>query len=255
MAGGRGSRLGPLTTATNKQLLPIYDKPMIFYPLTTLILAGVTELYVVTNPEHEGQFMSLLGSGGSLGIKISYLVQDSPRGLSDALKLIPKRNRNENYWVALGDNFFFGKGLGRELRDASNVAGCTVFSYQVANPSDYGVAEIGDNGQVKQVVEKPEHPSSKMAITGLYRFDAKSHELIESLSPSERGELEITSLLNCYAREGGLQMRELPRGTIWMDLGSVDMILEASGFVRTVQSRTGQAIGDPFEASKKIRGR
>lgn len=253
LAGGRGSRLFPLTAAVNKQLLPVYDKPMVFYPLTTLILTGVKDIYLVTNPEHREQFENLLGDGTSLGIRLEYLIQDSPRGLSDALKLVPDNRRAENFWVALGDNFFYGRGLGRELSKSSDRTGCSVFTYQVSDPSQYGVAEVGKNGSAVRIIEKPDQNfSSKQAVTGLYRFDSKAHEYIDSLTPSERGELEITSLLNCYARTGDIELNQLPRGTVWLDMGSFDMLHEASGLVKTLQNRTGLPIGDPSEASSVL---
>jgi glucose-1-phosphate thymidylyltransferase len=166
---------------------------------------------------------------------------------------VPDNRREENFWVALGDNFFYGRGLGRELSESSQGTGCSVFTYEVSDPSQYGVAEVGNNGDLVRIVEKPDHHcSSKLAVTGLYRFDSKAHEYIDSLTPSERGELEITSLLNCYASSGDIELNQLPRGTVWLDMGSFEMLHEASGFVKTLQNRTGLLIGDPKEASRHM---
>lgn len=254
LAGGTGSRLRPLTLAVNKHLLPVYDKPMIHYPITTLLLAGVTEIGVVVNPGDLDSFRQLLGSGNQFGIKFQFLVQSKPLGIADALNLVPSEKRNNNLWVILGDNFFFGRGLGREFSEASSLPGCSVFGYSVSDARPYGVVEFRTDGSVSQIIEKPVgSPPSNIAVAGLYRFDTSVFEMLSSVVPSKRGELEITSLLNAYAAQESLELRPLPRGTIWMDLGSHEMLHEASTLVKIVQARTGLAIGDPVEAAQQMK--
>jgi len=240
----------PLTTSVNKHLLPVFDKPMIYYPLTTLILAGVKQVCIVVNPEDVSGYRTLLWTGRRFGLEIELVEQDAPLGIAHAIKQVPVRFRGQNFWVILGDNFFFGRGLGRELDNSSRMSGCTAFGYSVGDPSAYGVATFKKDGSILRIVEKPSVPwPSNFAVPGLYRFDPTVFSLIESLELSERGELEVTDLLNVYAKQKTLDFQILPRGTVWMDLGSHEMLLEASNLVRMLQSRSGMKIGDPVEAA------
>jgi glucose-1-phosphate thymidylyltransferase len=248
LAGGSGTRLHPLTKVTSKQLLPVFDKPMIYYPLTTLILAGVEEILVITRPEDSSSFKQLLGDGSQFGISISYAQQDKPAGLAQAPLIAEEFLSGEGFCLILGDNFLYGSGLGRRLGALNNTEGATVFGYQVSDPSQYGVIEVDSNGNAISIEEKPNEPKSDLAIPGLYFFDNKIVEICKALKPSARGELEITDALKEYMNHGLLSVEVLPIGTAWLDMGSFESLLEAGEFVHIVQSRQGVKIGDPTSA-------
>ena len=249
MAGGRGTRLWPSTSSISKQLLPIYDKPMIYYPLTTLMLAGVTEIAIVTNPEHEELFQDLLGDGEKWGLKFHFTPQKSPTGIPDVLKLAPDSFRQDSVMVLLGDNLLYGMGLGSSLKSAYSGDGALVFSYKVNNPSDYGVVVVDQNGYAISLEEKPSIPKSNFAIPGVYFLDSNAYEIVHSLKPSSRGETEITDLLNYYLKQNRLKVQQLARGTAWLDTGSFDNLLEAAEFVRVLEKRQGLKIGCPEEVA------
>jgi glucose-1-phosphate thymidylyltransferase len=250
LAGGKGTRLQPLTSVVSKQLLPVYDKPLIFYPLTTLMLAGIRDILIITAPDDQSLFQRVLGSGESLGIKISYAVQEAPKGLADGVVIAKDFLGKEPFAYILGDNLFYGQGLGRELKKFHGIAGAHIFGYAVSNPSDYGVATIDEFGNVTGLEEKPVNSKSKIAVTGLYFYDNQAIDLAESLEPSERGEIEITDLNKLYLAKGELSCTILPRGTAWLDTGTFNGLHDASSFVRITEERTGIQIGDPGEVSR-----
>jgi glucose-1-phosphate thymidylyltransferase len=252
LAGGRGTRLWPNTAIVSKQLLPIYDKPMIYYPLTTLMLAGVTEIAIVTNPEHENLFRGLLGDGSQWGLRFHYLLQESPTGIPDVLKLAPKSFKQDSVMLVLGDNFLYGIGLGASLREAFSGSGALVFSYKVSNPSDYGVVVVDQAGYAVSLEEKPTNPKSELAIPGIYFLDSDAYVAVEALKPSARGETEITDLLNHYLNKKSLKVQQLARGTAWLDTGSFDNLLEAGEFVRVLEKRQGLKIGCPEEVGLRM---
>jgi glucose-1-phosphate thymidylyltransferase len=249
LAGGRGTRLWPNTAIISKQLLPIYDKPMIYYPLTTLMLAGITEIAVITNPEHEELFKNLLGDGNKWGLKFHYVPQQSPTGIPDVLKLAPKSFYQDSVMVVLGDNFLYGMGLGASLKEAYPGSGALVFSYKVNNPSDYGVVVVDKDGYAISLEEKPADPKSDLAIPGIYFLDSDAYEVVNTLKPSARGETEITDLLNHYLEKKQLKVQQLARGTAWLDTGSFDNLLGAGEFVRVLEKRQGLKIGCPEEVA------
>lgn len=248
LAGGSGTRLHPLTKVTSKQLLPVFDKPMIYYPLTTLILAGVEEILVITRPEDAECFKQLLGDGSQFGISISYAEQEKPAGLAQAPLIAEEFLSGEGFCLILGDNFLYGSGLGRKLGNLSNVEGATIFGYQVSDPTQYGVVEVDSDGNAISIEEKPKDPKSDLAIPGLYFFDNKIVEICRTLKPSARGELEMTDALKEYMKRDQLSVEVLPIGTAWLDMGSFESLLEAGEFVHIVQSRQGIKIGDPTSA-------
>jgi glucose-1-phosphate thymidylyltransferase len=248
LAGGSGTRLHPLTKVTSKQLLPIYDKPMIYYPLTTLILAGINEVLVITRPEDAPSFKNLLGDGSEFGISISYAGQEKPAGLAQAPLIAEEFLNGEGFCLILGDNFLYGSGLGRKLQNLDAAEGATVFAYKVSDPTQYGVIEIDANGKPLSIEEKPKSPKSDLAIPGLYFFDREIVEICRNLKPSSRGELEITDAIKEYMSRGKLSVEVLPIGTAWLDMGSHESLLEAGEFVHIVQSRQGILIGDPVTA-------
>jgi glucose-1-phosphate thymidylyltransferase len=250
LAGGSGTRLHPLTKISSKQLLPVFDKPMIYYPLTTLILAGVSEVLIISRPEDSSSFERLLGDGSDFGIQITYAVQESPAGLAQAPLIAEGFLNGEGFCLILGDNFLYGSGLGRKLQNLTNIQGSTVFAYKVKDPTQYGVVEVDPSGRAVSIEEKPKAPKSDLAIPGLYFFDSQIVEICKSLTPSARGELEITDALKEYMRRGQLKVEVLPLGTAWLDMGSFDSLLEAGEFVHIVQSRQGILIGDPATAMK-----
>jgi len=244
LAGGTGTRLHPITRAVSKQLLPIYDKPMIHYPLSTLMLSGLREILIITTPHDQDAFFRLLGDGSTLGIKLSYIVQDQPNGLAEALILGEKFLDGEKCALILGDNLFYGPGLGTHLQQNTSVQGALIFAYQVSNPSVYGVVEFNDNGQVLSIEEKPKDPKSTYAVPGIYFYDERASDFARGLAPSERGELEITALNNAYLSRGELRVEILSRATTWLDTGTHESLYEAGGLIRTLQHRTGMRIGD-----------
>jgi len=250
LAGGSGTRLHPLTKVISKQLLPVYDKPMIYYPLTTLILAGAKEVLVITRPEDASAFKALLGNGSEFGISISYAVQEKPAGLAQAPLIAEDFLNGEGFCLILGDNFLYGSGLGRKLQKLDSVDGSTVFAYKVSDPTQYGVVELDSTGRPISIEEKPKIPKSDLAIPGLYFFDKDIVGICHALEPSPRGELEITDAIKEYMRRGKLSVEVLPIGTAWLDMGSFESLLEAGEFVHIVQSRQGILIGDPTTAMR-----
>ena len=250
LAGGSGSRLYPLTKVTSKQLLPVYDKPMIYYPLTTLILAGVTEALVITRPKDASSFKALLGDGSELGIAISYAEQKKPYGIAQAPLIAEDFLKGEGCCLILGDNFLYGSGLGRKLQSFGSVEGATVFAYKVSDPTQYGVVELDSTGKPISIEEKPKAPKSDLAIPGLYFFDKEIVGICSGLKPSQRGELEISDVIKQYMLRGKLTIEALPIGTTWLDMGSFESLLKAGEFVHIVQSRQGVLIGDPATAMR-----
>lgn len=244
MAGGTGTRLQPITRAVSKQLLPIYDKPMIYYPLSTLMLSGIREILLITTPHDQDAFVRLFGNGAQLGMEISYVVQDQPNGLAEALILGEKFLDGDKCALILGDNLFYGPGLGTHLQQNLDVRGALIFAYQVANPSAYGVVEFDDSGTVLSIEEKPLIPKSTFAVPGIYFYDERASQFARELTPSDRGELEITSLNNAYLARGELRVEVLSRATTWLDTGTHESLYEAGGLVRTLQHRSGMRIGD-----------
>jgi glucose-1-phosphate thymidylyltransferase len=249
LAGGKGTRLHPLTGVVSKQLLPIYDKPLIFYPLSTLMLAGIREILIITTPEDQSLFKKVLGSGTDLGINISYAVQAEPKGLAQGILFAKDFLDGAPFAFFFGDNLFYGQGLGRELQKFQDVKGAHVFGYAVSNPSEYGVATINENGRVLELEEKPQTPKSNIAITGLYFYDNKAVSFAEELQPSKRGEIEITDLNKVYLELDELSCTILPRGTAWLDTGSFRGLHDAATFVRLTEERTGLRIGDPRDVA------
>lgn len=239
LAGGTGSRLWPLTKSTSKQLLPIYDKPLIYYPLSTLMLAGVNEILIITTPEHQEQFQSLLKNGKHLGISIEYEIQLEPRGLAESLIIGKKFLNNESCFLILGDNIFHGVGLGSQLSHELPIEGAQIFTYKMADPRAYGVVTLNENGLPTSITEKPEFPTSNLVITGLYFFDNSASTFAEAVLPSQRGELEITSVIEKYLEANLLSVKQLSRGTIWLDTGSISTLNESANYVRIIEERTG----------------
>lgn len=247
LAGGTGSRLHPITLGISKQLTPVYDKPMIYYPISTLMLAGIQDILIITTPQDQAQFQRLLGDGSQFGVNFSYVVQPSPDGLAQAFLLGEEHIGQESVSLVLGDNIFYGPGLGNQLRKYSDVDGAAVFGYRVADPTAYGVVEFDENFKAISIEEKPQAPKSDYAIPGLYFYDNNVVEYAKNIKPSPRGELEITDLNRTYLEQGKLQVEVLPRGTAWLDTGTFDSLADASSFIRTVQARQGLSIGSPEE--------
>lgn len=250
LAGGSGTRLYPITMGVSKQLLPIYDKPMVYYPLTVLMLAGIREIMVITTPHDQEQFQRTLGDGSQWGISLQYKVQPSPDGLAQAFILAEEFLAGAPAAMVLGDNIFFGHGLPDMLQEADKtVTGATVFGYRVADPERYGVVDFDANGTVKSIIEKPAAPPSNYAVTGLYFVDGTAPERARAVRPSARGEVEITTLLESYLADGTLTVQKMGRGYAWLDTGTHASLLDAGNFVRTLTERQGQQVGSPDEVA------
>jgi glucose-1-phosphate thymidylyltransferase len=250
LAGGSGTRLYPITMGVSKQLLPIYDKPMVYYPLTVLMLAGIREILIITTPHDQDQFQRTLGDGSQWGVSLSYMIQPSPDGLAQAFILGEAFLDGAPSAMVLGDNIFFGHGLPDLLGEADKTTtGATVFGYRVADPERYGVVDFGEDGTVRAIIEKPTVPPSNYAVTGLYFMDGTAPERAKAVRPSARGELEITSLLESYLHDGALSVQKMGRGFAWLDTGTHASLLDAGNFVRTLTERQGQQVGSPDEVA------
>jgi len=252
LAGGSGTRLYPITKGVSKQLLPVYDKPMIYYPLSTLMLAGIRDILVIVTPVDCSDFQRLLGDGNQFGVNISYAVQDRPEGLGQAFVLGADHIGSGPVALILGDNIFYGPGVGTSLQRFRGISGGAVFAYWVANPSEYGVVEFDSGGKALALAEKPDKPKSNYAIPGLYFYDNDVVEIARSMKPSPRGELEITDISRAYLDAGRLSVEVLPRGTAWLDTGTIDSLLEAGNFVRTIEARQGLKVSCPEEIAWRL---
>lgn len=239
LAGGAGTRLYPLTQIISKQLLPIYDKPLIHYPLATLMAAQIREILIITSPKDHSLFRELFGTGESLGVSIDYAIQDAPKGIPDAFIIAEQFLAGDSVCLVLGDNIFFGPGLGRQLVQYHNVQGAQIFGYHVSDPERYGIATVNSIGEVTDLREKPKKPDSNIAITGLYFFDNSVTELSKHLSPGKRGETEIIDILSAYHKKQSLELEILPRGSAWLDTGTFESMNDASNFVRVLEERQG----------------
>lgn len=242
LAGGSGSRLWPITLGTSKQLLPVYDKPLIYYPLATLMLAGIREILIITTPEHKSAFESLLGDGSDLGISLSFATQSKPNGLAEAFIIGERFINKDKVALILGDNIFHGSGLGTQLEGYQDVSGAQIFAYTVTDPSRYGIVEFDSNGVVQSIEEKPKIPKSSYAIPGLYFYDNSVVEIAKSVKPSSRGEVEISSINEYYLGVNKLTANILPRGTVWLDSGTFDSLYAAASYVKVIEERQGQKI-------------
>ena len=251
LAGGSGTRLWPITKAISKQLMPIYDKPMIYYPLTTLMQAGIRDILIITTPDDQAGFQRLLGNGSQWGINLEYAVQPKPEGLAQAFIIGEEFIGNDKVALVLGDNIFHGERLDESLQECTNPDGGTVFAYKVSDPERYGVVEFDKQNQAISIEEKPAEPKSNFAVVGLYFYDNDVIEIAKNVQPSARGELEITSINAEYLRRGKLQVQTLDNGDVWLDTGTIDSLTDAADFVRVIQKRTGRIIGSPEKIAFK----
>ena len=249
LAGGTGKRLWPVTKSVSKQLLPIYNKPIVYYPLSTLMVAGIKDILIITTKADRDAFENLLGNGKNIGISLSYATQDKPNGIAEAFLIGEEFIGGDNVALILGDNFFYGAGLSSMFADAKKLNKASIFVTEVSNPSDYGVIEISDSGEPLVIVEKPQEPKSNFAITGLYFLDSSAAKRAQSVKPSARGELEITEVLTSYLNDSKLNVEFLSRGMAWLDTGTPNSLHDASSFVRVIEERTGTKIGCPEEIS------
>ncbi|WJY88804.1 glucose-1-phosphate thymidylyltransferase RfbA [Corynebacterium confusum] len=249
LAGGSGTRLYPITQGISKQLMPIYDKPMVYYPLSTLIQAGIREILIITTPEDSASFQRLLGDGSQLGLMLSYAVQPRPKGLAQAFIIGEEFIGGDDVALVLGDNIFDGHGFSSALPECRSPHGGVIFAYEVSDPQRYGVVEFAPDGRAISIEEKPEHPKSSHAVVGLYFYDNQVCEIARSIQPSARGELEITAVNEEYLRRGELSVKRMRRGDVWLDTGTVDSMSEASAYVEVIQKRTGTVLGSPEVAA------
>ena len=249
MAGGSGTRLSPLTKSVNKHLLPIFDKPLIYYPLSTLMLSGIREIILVSSPKEIENFSTLLGDGSQFGISITYASQHEPKGIAQGLLITEEFIKNQKIGFILGDNVFHGHGLGRQLSQHNNVSGAQIFAYQVSDPEKYGVLELDSSEKVVGIEEKPKVPKSNLAVTGLYFFDEQVCDIAKSLAPSARGELEITDVNKHYLQQGNLGVTVLSRGTAWLDTGTFEGLHDASSYIKIVQERQNASVGNPLDVA------
>ncbi|MBZ5948420.1 glucose-1-phosphate thymidylyltransferase RfbA [Leuconostoc gelidum subsp. gasicomitatum] len=253
LAGGSGTRLYPITKATSKQLVPIYDKPMIYYPVSVLMLAGIKDILLISTPEYVGQFEELLGDGHELGLNIVYAVQEQPRGLADAFIVGADFIGNDTVALVLGDNIFYGAGLSEKLQKAAEkTTGATVFGYQVKDPERFGVVDFDDDGKALSIVEKPEQPKSNYAVTGLYFYDNDVVEIAANVKPSARGEIEISDINQAYLDRGDLDVQVMGRGYAWLDTGTHDSLLEASSFIATIQKQQNLKVASLEEIAYRM---